>query len=478
MSNLDRRLADVIYRNSFGAFCCAAFEILNPGVPLDQNWHIDFICHSIEKLAVDPKGGRLVINLPPRSLKSFIISVCLPAWLLGRNPSARIVCASYSEELAFKFSRGTRALMDGSFYKKIFPRTKFNPRKTTERELETTRHGYRLATSVGGALTGRGGDTLIIDDPIKPIDAESELALSHASGWFRNTALSRIDKIDSSLIIVTMQRLHVDDLSGILIEQGWPSLVLPAIATEAVEYELGEGDIYRRPAGELLQPDRDTADGMEAQRASIGSKIFSAQYQQNPVPAEGNMIKADWLPRYDFAPGDRWFRRVVLSCDPAGKPGQHNDYTSIAILGFSDKHVHLLHVVRGHWTVMQMHDRIKALVTQWKVDQILIEDTASGMGLVQILKDDPSLWAVGRRSNLSKLVRMAQHEGRFEAGLILLPKEAPWLADFENELLAFPNGRYDDQVDAVLLFLDWFAQADRLPTYGVGLPIFGSSDDS
>ena len=120
MSNLDRRLADVIYRNSFGAFCCAAFEILNPGVPLDQNWHIDFICHSIEKLAVDPKGGRLVINLPPRSLKSFIISVCLPAWLLGRNPSARIVCASYSEELAFKFSRGTRALMDGSFYRKYF----------------------------------------------------------------------------------------------------------------------------------------------------------------------------------------------------------------------------------------------------------------------------------------------------------------------------------------------------------------------
>jgi predicted phage terminase large subunit-like protein len=125
-----------------------------------------------------------------------------------------------------------------------------------------------------------------------------------------------------------------------------------------------------------------------------------------------------------------------------------------------------------------MHDRIKALAVQWNVHQILIEDTASGMGLVQILKDDRSLWAIGRRSNLSKVVRMAQHEGRFEAGLVLLPKEAPWLADFEAELLAFPNGRYDDQVDALLLFLDWFAQADRLPTYGVGLPIFGGGDNS
>ena len=477
MNELDRRLADIIYHNSFGAFCCAAFRMLNPGVPLDQNWHIDFLCHSIQKLATDQKGGRLVINLPPRSLKSFIISVCLPAWLLGRNPSARIICASYSEELAFKFSRDTRALMDSSFYRKIFPRTKFNPRKTTERELETTRHGYRLATSVGGTLTGRGGDTLIVDDPIKAIDAESELALGHASDWFRNTALSRIDKIDSSLIIVTMQRLHVDDLSGILIEQGWPSLVLPAIATETAEYELGEGDIYRRPVGELLQPDRDTSEGMEAQRASMGSKIFSAQYQQNPVPPDGNMIKSDWLHRYDFAPGDRRFLRIVLSCDPAGKAGQHNDYTSIAIFGFNDKYVHLLHVVRGHWTVMQMHGCIKALVAEWNVDQILIEDTASGMGLVQILKDDRSLWAIGRRSNLSKVVRMAQHEGRFEAGLVLLPREAPWLADFELEILAFPNGRYDDQVDAVLLFLDWFAQADRLPTYEVGLPIFGGGDD-
>ena len=165
----------------------------------------------------------LVINLPPRTLKSQLISVMLTAWLLGRKPGARIICASYSEELAFKFSRDTRTLMESPFFKRVFRHTRLNPKKTTERELETTRRGYRLATSVGGTLTGRGGDVLIIDDPVKAADANSELALSNAADWFRNTAMSRLDDPASSLIIVTMQRLHAKDLSGMLIEAGWQS---------------------------------------------------------------------------------------------------------------------------------------------------------------------------------------------------------------------------------------------------------------
>ena len=126
----------------------------------------------------------LVINLPPRTLKTQLISVMLTAWLLGRNPGTRIICASYSEELAFKFSRDTRTLMESPFFKRVFRHTRLNPKKTTERELETTRRGYRLATSVGGTLTGRGGDILIIDDPLKAADANSDLALSNAADWF------------------------------------------------------------------------------------------------------------------------------------------------------------------------------------------------------------------------------------------------------------------------------------------------------
>src|SRR5262245_34245337 len=252
-------------------------------------------------------------------------------------------------------------MMESQFYKRLFPRARLNPKKSTETEFETTRRGYRLATSVGGTLTGRGGDILIVDDPIKANDANSQVALTGADEWFHNTALSRLDSADS-LVIVTMQRLHQNDLSGILIEKGWPSLVIPAIATETQTYFIGRDDTYTRSAGELLQPQRDSREAIETKIREIGSRLWAGQDQQNPTPAEGNMIKAAWLARYDFSPAERKFRRIVLSCDPSGKAGIRNDFTAIAICGFDKKDIHLLHVARGHWTVLQMRDRIKALV--------------------------------------------------------------------------------------------------------------------
>jgi len=454
----DRKAADTLYRNHFGAFVYAAFGVVNPGLILRPNWHIDCVCHHLQMMVTGQTAKRLVLNQPPRSLKSFIASTCLPGWLLGRNHSSRIICASYSEDLASKFSRDCRALVDSPFYRRIFPRTRLNPKKATEGEFETSRRGYRFTASVGGTLTGRGGDVLIIDDPIKANDANSVVALEGAVNWFRNTALSRLDNPGESLIVVTMQRLHTDDLSGILIESGWPKLVLPAIATEPMDYLVADGEVYHRPAGQLLQPDRDSMEALEEIRREVGSRVFAAQYQQNPTPPEGNLIKAEWLERYQVALDRTSYRHVVLSCDPAGKAGVLNDYTAITIAGVSNQEIHLLHVVRGHWSVLQMRDHIVALALQWKPDLILIEDTSSGMGLIQLLREQSSLSIVGRHPKDDKETRMCRHQGRFEAGRVLLPVEAPWLAEFESELLSFPSGRYDDQVDAFMLFLDWFSQ--------------------
>jgi predicted phage terminase large subunit-like protein len=457
----DRDLADACYRNDLGAFAYQAFKALNPGQRLISNWHIDAICHHVQQMVTGEARKRLILNLPPRTLKSFIASVALPAWLLGRNPGSRIICASYSDELSTKFSRDCRALLGTPFYQRVFPGTRLNPQKASEGEFETTKRGYRLATSVGGTLTGRGGDVLVVDDPIKANDAESEVARKAAIGWFRNTALSRLDDPSKSLVCIAMQRLHVDDLSGILIEQGWPKLVLPAIAVEAADYEIGEDEVYHRPAGQLLQPERDSPEAIDELKGEIGSRVFAAQYQQNPTPPDGNMIKAAWLGRYDQAPDRNSLQRVVLSCDPAGKAGAHNDYTAITIVGVQKQALHVLYVSRGHWVVLQMREQIIALAAQWQVDLVIVEDTSSGMGLIQLLKEQPRLDVVGRKPDADKETRMSRQQGRFEAGRILLPKEAPWLADFENELLAFPGGRYDDQVDALLLFLEWFAQNER-----------------
>jgi predicted phage terminase large subunit-like protein len=455
---IDRDLADAFYRTHFGAFTYKAFEALNPGQRPIPNWHIDAICHQIQQMVSGEVRRRLVLNLPPRTLKSFIVSVAFPAWLLGRVPSTRIICASYADELAAKFSRDCGTLIETPFYKRVFAKTRLNPKKAAEGEFETSRRGSRLATSVGGTLTGRGGNVLIVDDPIKAADADSEVARRAAIDWFRNTALSRLDDPVESLVCIAMQRLHVDDPSGILIEQGWPKLVIPAIAIEPADYRLSEDEIYHRPAGQLLQPQRDDPAAIEGLKREIGSRIFAAQYQQNPTPPDGNMIKAAWLGRYDTAPERRTFQRVVLSCDPAGKAGIHNDYTAIAVVGVRDKSLHVLEVSRGHWTVMQMRKQIVALAAQWQVDLVIVEDTSSGMGLIQLLREVPGLDVVGRKPDTDKVTRMSRQQGRFEAGRILLPAEALWLADFENELLAFPGGRYDDQIDALLLFLDWFAQ--------------------
>jgi len=458
---IDRNLADAVYRINFGAFTYRAFEAVNPGQRLIANWHIDTICYQVQQMVIGEAKKRLILNLPPRSLKSFIASVALPAWLLGRQPSTRIICGSYSDELATKFSRDCRALLETPFYKRVFPGTQLNPKKASEGEFETTKRGFRLATSVGGTLTGRGGGVRIVDDPIKANDAESEIARRAAIDWFRNTALSRLDEPAESIICLAMQRLHVDDLSGILIEQGWPKLVLPAIALEAADHLIGEDEVYHRPAGQLLQPMRDSFEAIEELKLGVGSRVFAAQYQQNPTPADGNMIKAAWLGRYDTAPDRQSFERVVLSCDPAGKAGIHNDYTAIAVVGVQKQALHVLEVSRGHWTVMKMREQIIALAAEWRVDLVIVEDTSSGMGLVQLLKEEPHLDVVGRKPDTDKQTRMSRQQGRFEAGRILLPQEARWLADFENELLAFPSGRYDDQVDALLLFLEWFAQNER-----------------
>ena len=465
---IDRDIADAFYRTDFGVFSYRAFAALNPGKRLIPNWHIDVICYHLQLMVNGQARKRLVVNLPPRTLKSFLVSVALPAWILGRAPSTGIICASYSDELAAKFSRDCRALFETPFYKSVFPGTRLNPKKTSEGEFETTKRRFRLATSVGGTLTGRGGGVLIVDDPIKANDADSEVARRGAIEWFRNTALSRLDDPANSLVCIAMQRLHVDDLAGILIDQGWPKLVLPAIATEAADHVLGPDEVYHRPEGQLLQPQHDNSEALEELKRDLGSRVFAAQYQQNPTPPDGNMIKAAWLGRYDTAPRRDSFQRVVLSCDPAGKAGIHNDYTAITVIGIQQQAIHLLEVSRGHWTVMQMREQIIALAGRWTADLVIIEDTSSGMGLIQLLKEASRLNVVGRRPDADKLTRMSRQQGRFEAGRILLPTEALWLADFESELLAFPSGRYDDQVDALLLAVEWYAQNEqylRAPIY-------------
>jgi predicted phage terminase large subunit-like protein len=455
----ERPLLDAMCRQDFASFCLKAFGIVYPGRVIQPNWHIEAICYALQQMLEGKSPNRLVLNLPPRSLKSFIVSVCWPAWLLGRDPGRQIIAASYSEDLGLKFSRECRMLMESKFYRDIFP-TRISARKASEGEFETTRGGFRYVTSVNGTLTGRGCDVLIIDDPIKADDAESDTQRASAFGWLQNTALSRLNEPSKSLTIVVMQRLHEDDISGRLIAAGWPSIVIQAIAPEPMKYHISAEEIYRRNAGEVLQQGRMAEENYAQVKRDLGSRIFAAQYQQDPTPAEGNMVKREWLKRYETRP--ERFDRIVASVDPAAATGKNSDFTAVIIVGIKDRHLYLLHAEGAHWGIMEALDNINRLSREWRADLVIVENTSSGVSLIPLLIERTSMNVIGSNPSGKKKVRMARHQGRIEAGRLLLPIDAPWLADFEKELLSFPSGRYDDQVDALLQFLEWYSENEAL----------------
>ena len=295
-------LMAAILRTDLYSFVQASFPIVSGGSRFLPNWHIEAICHELSQV-VKGNTRRLIITVPPRSLKSICASVCLPAFILGHDPARRIICVSYSEGLARKHANDCRALMRADLFRGIFPATRISTGKDTETEVMTTARGSRLATPVGGTLTGRGGNLVIIDDPLKPQDAQSQSARDSLKQWYSNTLLSRLDHKTEGSIVVVMQRLHPDDLVGHLLEQdGWKHLNLPAIAEEDSSIRLSATRSFHRQAGGLLHPERESQVALDELKASMGTMEFSAQYQQAPVPIGGNLIKWSWFKFYDQPP--------------------------------------------------------------------------------------------------------------------------------------------------------------------------------
>lgn len=299
----DPALLNAILRQDFGSFVRKAFETLSPSQTFIPSRHVDALAYQFDRLR---RGEitRLIINIPPRSLKSITASVAFPAFVLGHDPTRRIICASYSSELAHKFSNDFRAVLSTRWYQSLFPNTRIGPLKDSETEVEVTHRGFRLATSTSGTLTGRGGDLIVIDDPLKPIDALSEAKRVAANQWFLNTVMSRLDDKRTGAIAIIMQRVHIDDLTGFVLGQSddWTVLSLPAIAEGPAAIALTHGRVHHRQAGDVLSPQREPVEILEQLRLQLGSDLFSAQYQQAPVPPAGAMIKRQWVQRYSDVP--------------------------------------------------------------------------------------------------------------------------------------------------------------------------------
>lgn len=456
----DYRLLDAILRNDFPSFLAKVFAEVSGGDTFLPNWHLDAIAWELEQILLG-KNTRLIVTMPPRYLKSIAISVAWPAWMLGHNPQLEFVCVSYSGDLAAKHASDCRAVMQSDWYQRIFPQARLKKGSMAEMDFRTTQGGGRLSTSVGGTLTGRGGDIIIIDDPIKPDEAHSETSRKNVLNWYSNTLASRLNNKKTGSIVLVMQRLHEEDLAGHLLEVGgWRHLCLPAIAETDLEIAVGRGKIHRFKAGEVLHPERESREQLEQQRQSMGSTAFSAQYQQSPVPVEGLHVKRSWLRYHNGNLGAQSGDRIVQSWDTASKDGVFSDYSVCITALIRKRQIYVLDVYRAKLKFPDLKRQVENSARQWQAKVLLIEDAASGQQLIQVLRNEAPRGVprpIARKPEGDKNARFAAQSSRIEAGALFLSEHALWRADFERELLGFPNVKYDDQVDALTQLLAWDA---------------------
>jgi predicted phage terminase large subunit-like protein len=454
-----RQYRDIL-RRDFLAFSHRAFRELNGAVPWLGNWHLEMMAARLEAVR---RGEikRLAIALPPRHLNSHMASIAFPAFVLGHDPTRQIICASDSQDLADKLSRDCRALMGAAFYRDLFA-MQFAPDKQAVTEFATSEGGFRLATSIGGVLTGRGADLIIIDDPLKAEEAWLDARRNAVNEWFDTSLISRLNDKTEGAIIVVMQRLHEDDLIGHVISKGgWELLAFPAIAEEPelhmVETAYG-ARAFSRATGEVLHPARESAATLARLRAQMGSAAFLAQYQQAPCPREGVMVKAKWFPRYapHELPCD--FEARIIFCDTANKASELSDYTVFTVWGVKNRHLWLLAVLRRRMEYYELKRVLKETIAMQRADVVLIEDRASGTQLIQELGWENVKGVKACQPVGDKQMRLWAQAATMEQGFVHLPNEAPWLDDYLRELTGFPNSRFDDQVDSTTQAIAWAAQ--------------------
>jgi predicted phage terminase large subunit-like protein len=453
-----QKKADALVRSDFRHFLRKSFETVSGGDIYAPNWHLDAIAWQLQKIRAGDIT-RLIVTMPPRYLKSITISVAWVAWMLGRDPDKRFICVSYSQDLSQKHALDCRAIMESDWYKRIFPATVIGRNGGGVADFRTTKGGGRLSTSIGGTLTGRGGDIIIIDDPLKPDDAMTITQRENVKTWFSNTLSSRLNDKKHGSIVLVMQRLHQDDLAGHLLEAGgWQHLSLPAIAENAETIELGYGRTRCREPGEALHPERESPAQLEQLKVLMGSSVFSAQYQQAPVPAKGNIIKRKWLKKYKQYPEKMPGDQIVQSWDTASKDGVHNDWSVCVTALIRKRTIYVRDVYRAQLNFPDLRRMAEKLAVKFQTKALLIEDAASGQQLIQQLRRDQPNGVprpIARKPEGDKATRLVAASVRIENGDLLLPEDAPWLDLLERELLGFPNARHDDQVDALAQLLNW-----------------------
>jgi predicted phage terminase large subunit-like protein len=431
-------------------FVRQAWHVLEPSTAFVPGWHIDALCEHLEAVTLG-QILRLLINMPPRHMKSLLVVVFWLCWEWIRHPELRWLFASYAATLAIRDSVKCRRLIESFWYQSRwgdrFALTSYQNEKS---RFENDKTGYRIALGVGGAATGEGGDRVVVDDPHNIREAESETIRQGTLDWFDQVMNTRLNDPKTGAMVIVMQRLHENDLAGHILRQGgYEELKLPA-EYEGSKHVTGIGwQDPRTEPGELLWPERFGAAEIEWLKRSLGSYAAAGQLQQRPAPAEGGILKRRWWRSYLLLPSE--FTEMIQSWDCAFKDTDTSDYVVGQVWGRIGADKYLLDQVRGRMDCPATIQAIKRLSEKWpQAVAKLVEDKANGPAVVATLKHEiAGLIAVNPQGG--KEVRAHAVSPQIEAGNVYLPDPtiAPWVGAFIDECAAFPQGAYDDQVDAM-----------------------------
>lgn len=440
------RLVDAACRTHFPSFCRKCFHIVNPGREYYPGWYSHALGYHLEQVRRG-RIKRLIINTPPRIGKSLMTSVALPAFALGHDPTTRFLVICHNADLAGKQHSDFRAVVESDWYQKRFPAMRIA--RSTEFETVTDQRGYRRAASMDGTLTGIGGDIIIIDDYIKAGDVVSDNKRATANNLFFNTVLSRLDNKRTGAIVVVGQRLHNDDLTAVLLRSAdnWARLSLPAIAEQEQRVPISDSEWYIRPVGDVLQPELLPLDELHSIR-EYSVEMYAAQYQQNPLPPGGLIIKPEWIRDYDQLPRLTPASVFVQSWDPGLKPGEANSRSACTTWLFHENNYYLVDVVAGQFDYPTLRERAISLARSYKPFAILIEDTLMGAPLITELKKAGLPAETVKQPSQDKAGRLFVHVPKFANGQVFFPKGKPWRSEVEAELFSFPGGRSTDIVDS------------------------------
>ncbi len=430
------------------------------GVPMLDNWHQRRICQALEQVLLG-RISRLLINVPPRSGKTETAVKSFIGWGMGIFPDSEFIHASYSKRLATSNTYEVRAMMQNEVYREVFPWTALQDDSKARDEFRTAHGGVVYATGADGTITGYGagkmrqgfGGAIIIDDPHKAGDANSSVMRANVINWYQQTMESRLNKRADPIIII-MQRLHEDDLSGWLLGGGsgeaWHHINIPA----------------RNEDGTSFWPEQFPDEMLDRLEAS-SPYVFAGQYMQRPSPLGGGIFRDEWWRYLEVAPPIQW--RAIYA-DTAQKTKEQNDYSVFQCWGYSvTGQAVMLDMMRGKWEAPELEAmarafwaKHKAVQTQGTLRSFNVEDKVSGTGLIQTLKRE-GIPIIGIKRNVDKITRAFDAAPLIESGNVIILRDVPHLTDFVAEASTFPNAAHDDMVDTAMSAISDMLQASIAP---------------